>query len=87
VVLAGLEVGQADEDLAGAKRVRQTFGFIVEAARARQTLLDRWKIERQIGRSPWRDLLKELRHDRGRFNAAIGDKSVRSGVTSLGTMQ
>ena len=34
-VLAGLEVRQADEDLVGAERVRQTFGFIVEAARAR----------------------------------------------------
>jgi hypothetical protein len=44
VVLTGLEVGQADEDLAGAKRVRQTFGFIVEAAPAK-TLLDLWKIE------------------------------------------
>ena len=65
----------------------QSFGFIVEAARARQTLLDLWKIERQIGRSPWRDLLKELRHDRGWFAAAIGDKSVRSGPTSLETMQ
>jgi hypothetical protein len=30
------------------------------------------------------DELKELRHDRGRFAAAIGDKSVRSGLTSLG---
>jgi hypothetical protein len=69
------------------RRVRQTFGFIVEAARARQTLLDLWKIERQIGRSPWRDLLKELRHDRGWFAAAIGDKSVRRGLTSLETMQ
>jgi hypothetical protein len=86
-VLAGLEVGQADEDLAGAERVRQTFGFIVEAARARQTLLDLWKIERQTGRSPWRDLLKKLRHDRGWFAAAIGDKSVRRGLTSLETMQ
>ena len=35
-LLAGLEVGQADEDLAGAERLRQAFGFIVEAARARQ---------------------------------------------------
>ena len=67
--------------------MRQAFGFIVDAARARQALLDLWKIERRIGRPPWRDLLKELRHDRGWFAAAIGDKSARSGLTSLGTMQ
>jgi hypothetical protein len=48
---------------------------------------DLWKIERQIGGSPWRDLLKELRHDRGWFAAAIGDKSARRGLTSLETMQ
>jgi hypothetical protein len=40
-------------------------------------LLDLHQIERRIGRSPWRDLLKDLRHDRGRFAATIGDKSAR----------
>lgn len=40
--LAVLDVGQAGDDPARAERVRQTFGFIVEAARARQTLLDLW---------------------------------------------
>ena len=44
-------------------------------------------MESRSGRPPWRDLLKEPRHDRRRFAAAIGDKSVRSGPTSLGTMQ
>jgi hypothetical protein len=40
-------------------------------------LLDTNTIEREIGRSPWRDLLKELRHDRGRFDATVGDRSAR----------
>jgi hypothetical protein len=40
-------------------------------------------MESRIGRPPWRDLLKDVRHGRGWFAAAIGDKSVRSGLTSL----
>jgi hypothetical protein len=75
-VLAGLDVGQADDDPA-AERVRQAFGLIVGAAGARQALLDLHAIETQIGRSPWRDLLKELRHDRSRFAAAVRDGSAR----------
>jgi hypothetical protein len=41
-------------------------------------MLDLQEIEREIGRAPWRELLKELRHDRRRFGAAIGDKSART---------
>jgi hypothetical protein len=76
-MLAGLEVGQADDNPAGAERVRQAFGHIVDGARARDALLDLEEIERGVGRPGWRDLLKELRHDRGRFGATIGDKSAR----------
>jgi hypothetical protein len=75
--LAGLDVGQADQDPAGAERVRRAFGLIVEAARARRALLELHGIESGLGKPPWRDLLNELRHDRGRFAAVIGDKSAR----------
>jgi hypothetical protein len=43
-----------------------------------------WGSRWRIGRPPRRDLLKDLRHNRGPFTAAIGDKSVRRGLTSLG---
>jgi hypothetical protein len=75
--LAGLDVGQAGNDPERAQRVRQAFRMIVDAAGARQALLDLNTIEREIGRSPWRDLLKELRHDRSRFGTTIGNKSAR----------
>ena len=52
-------------------------GLIVDAARARQALLDLDEIERDLGKPPWRDLLQDLRHDRRRFAAAISDKSAR----------
>jgi hypothetical protein len=77
-VLAGLDAGQAEDDPERAERVRQAFGFIVDAARVRQEMLDPQQFERGIGKPAWRDLLKELRHDRSRFAAAvIGDKSAR----------
>jgi hypothetical protein len=44
-------------------------------ARTWQALLDLQAIERGVGKPPWRDLLKELRHDRGRFGAVINDRS------------
>jgi hypothetical protein len=74
--LAGLEVGRGGHDPERAERVRRAFGFIIDAARARQALLDLQAIE-SLGKPPWRDLLKELRHDRGRFGAVISDKSAR----------
>jgi hypothetical protein len=73
--LAGLDVGQAGDDPERAERVQQAFGFIVEAARAQQALLDLQAIESRLGKPQWRDLLKELRRDRRRFGAAIRDKS------------
>ena len=76
-VLAGVDVAQAGDDPAGAERVRQAFGLIVDGARARQAVLDLEEIERGVGRSRWRERLKELRYDRRRFAAAIGDKSAR----------
>jgi hypothetical protein len=79
-VLAGLDGGQAEDDPERAERVRQAFGLIVDAARVRQEMLDLKQLEREIGRPPWRDLLKELRHDRGRFDAAIRDKSARTAL-------
>jgi hypothetical protein len=57
--------------------VRAALQSIIEAARARQALLDLQAIEREIGRSPWRELLEELRHDRRRFAATMGDRSAR----------
>jgi hypothetical protein len=75
--LAGLDVRQAGDDPQRAELVRQAFGFIVDAARARQALLDLSAIESSLGKPRWRDLLKELRHDRGRFAAEIRDKSAR----------
>ena len=74
-VLGGLEVGQARDDPAGADRVRQAFGLIVGAAGARQALLEQSAIESHLDKPPWRDLLKELRHDRRRFAATIRDRS------------
>jgi hypothetical protein len=74
-VLAGLDVGQAGAERAA--RVRQAFGFIIDAARARQALLDLQAIESRLGKRPWRHPLKALRHDRGRFAAAVRDRSVR----------
>jgi hypothetical protein len=65
------------ERIPSAERVRQAFGHIINDARARDALLDLQAIERGVGKPPWRDLLKELRHDRGRFAAAIRDKSAR----------
>lgn len=76
-VLAGLDVGQARNDRERAKRVRQAFGLIVGAARARQALLELQAIETRLGKPPWRELLKELRHDRGRFDDAVRDRRVR----------
>jgi hypothetical protein len=75
--LAELDVAQARNDPERAERVRQAFGFIIDAARARQALLDLQAIESSLGRPPWRDLVKALRHDGGRFGAAIGDRSAR----------
>jgi hypothetical protein len=57
-VLGGLDVGQAGIDPERAARVRQAFSSIVDGARARQALLDLEEIERGVGRSRWRDLLK-----------------------------
>ena len=76
-MLARLDVGQAGDDLDRADRVRQAFGFILDAAGAREAMRDLQAIERKVRRSPWRDLLQELRHDRRRFAATIGDKSAR----------
>jgi hypothetical protein len=56
-VLAGLEVGQADEDLAGAERCGRRSSSSSRPPTRDRILLDLWKIERQLGRSPWRDLL------------------------------
>ena len=78
--LAGLDVGQAGHDPARAERLRQAFQVIVDAAGACEAMLDLQAIERKVRRSPWRDLLQELRHDRGRFAAAIRDKSARTAL-------
>jgi hypothetical protein len=75
--LAGLDVGQAGDDPARAERLRQAFQVIVDAAGAREAMRDLQAIERKVRRSPWRDLLQELRHDRRRFVAAVNDKSAR----------
>jgi hypothetical protein len=72
--LAGLEDGGTDDS---PERLRQAFQAIVDAAGAREAMRDLQAIERKIRRSPWRDLLQELRHDRRRFAATIGDKSAR----------
>jgi hypothetical protein len=74
---AGLDARLAGDGPECAQRVLQAFGLIVDAARLRQEMLDLEQFERGMGRSPWRNLLKELRHDRRRFAAAIGDKSAR----------
>jgi hypothetical protein len=76
-LIAGLDVGQAGDDPARAERLRQAFQVIVDAAGAREAMLDLQAIEGQIGTRLWRDLLQELRHDRRRFAAAIRDKSAR----------
>jgi hypothetical protein len=76
-VLAGLDVAQAGDDPERAHLVRQAFGLIVVAARAQQAVLDLEQFERGLGKPPWRDLLKGLRHDRRRFAATVRDKSVR----------
>jgi hypothetical protein len=76
-MLAKFQVGEAKDDSARAERVRQAFGLIVAAAGARRALLDLSAIETRLGKSAWRDVLKELRHDRRRFAAAIRDKSAR----------
>jgi hypothetical protein len=73
--LAKLDVGHTGADPEGAERVRQAFGLIVGAARARQALVDLQAIESRLGKPPWRDLLKELRHDRCRFATTIRDRS------------
>jgi hypothetical protein len=73
--LAGLDVAQANDDPERAQRVRQAFGFIVGAARVREALLKADRFDREIGRPAWRARLTELRHDRGRFVAVIGDRS------------
>jgi hypothetical protein len=73
--LAGLDVVRAGDDPVRAERVRQAFGLIVDAARVRQEMLDLEQFERGICRPRWRDLLKELRHDRSRFAATIRDRS------------
>jgi hypothetical protein len=75
--LAGLDVAQARNDPERAERVRQAFGLIVEAAGARQALLDLQANESRLGKPRWRELLNQLRHDRRRFAAAISDKGAR----------
>jgi hypothetical protein len=88
--LTGLEVAHASDDPVCAERVRQAFGFIGGAAGARQALLDLQEIEREIGRSPWRDLLKGVasrpppvcRHDPRQersHRVALGDRRSRAG--------
>jgi hypothetical protein len=61
--------------------VRQAFGFIVEATRARQALLELSAIESHLGKPPWRNLLKELRHDRGLFYERLPDILTEAGPT------
>ena len=78
--LAGLDIGHAGDDPARADRVRQAFGLIVHAARAQQALLREGAIESHLGKPPWRDLLKELRHDRRQFAATIADRSACSAL-------
>ena len=73
--LARLDVAQTADDPARADRVRQAFGLIVHAAREQQALLREGGIENALGRPPWRDLLRGLRHDRRRFDDAIRDRS------------
>ena len=73
--LVGLNVGHAGNDSERAERVRRAFWLIVDASRLRQEMLDLEQFERGIGKPPWREVLKELRHDRGRFAAAIRDRS------------
>jgi hypothetical protein len=75
--LAKFDLEQVNDDPARARRVRRAFGQIVDAARARQALLDLDKFERGVGKPPWRDRLRGLRHDRGQFATAIGDKDAR----------
>ena len=75
--LAGLDLGQVDDDPERAEQVRQAFAFIVDAARGRQALLELSTTESRLGKPPWRGLLKELRHDRRRFDDAIRDESAR----------
>jgi hypothetical protein len=73
--LAGLDLTQAGDDPARAERVRQAFQVIVDAAGAREAMLDLEEIEGQIGKPPWREVLKVLRHDRRRLDAVIRDRS------------
>ena len=75
--LASLDVVQTGDDPVRAERVRRAFQLIIDGARARQALLDQSAIEGHLGKPPWRDLLKELRHDHRRFPATVGDKSAR----------
>jgi hypothetical protein len=74
---AKLDLEQANDDPARARRVRRAFGRIVDAARARQALLDLDKIERGVAKAPWRGRLRDLRHDRHQFATAIGDRDAR----------
>jgi hypothetical protein len=76
--LAKIDLGQMGEDPASAERIRQALGHVVNAACARQALLDLNKIDRDIGEPPWRDRLRDLRNDRRQFATAIGDKSART---------
>jgi hypothetical protein len=73
--LAGSDLEETSDDPARAERVRQAFGLIVNAAGARQALLDLKAIDRELDKPPWRDGLRDLRNDRRQFPAAIGDKS------------
>jgi hypothetical protein len=76
--LTDFNLAQTSNDTARAERIRQALRRVVNAACARQALLDLNKIDRDIGKPPWRDRLRDLRNDRRQFATAIGDKSART---------
>jgi hypothetical protein len=78
--LTDFNLAQTSNDTARAERIRQALGRVVNAACARQALLDLNKIDRDIGKPPWRDRLRDLRNDRRQFATAIGDKSARTAL-------
>jgi hypothetical protein len=78
--LAKIDLRRIERDRPGAERVREAFRMIHNAAGARQAHLDLVAIERDLGRPPWRDLLRDLRNGRRRFATVIRDRSARAAL-------
>jgi hypothetical protein len=78
--LAKFDLEQTREDPASAELVWQAFRLIADAATARQAQLDLDELDRDLGKPPWPDRLRDLHDDRRQFAAVVGDQNARAAL-------